>query len=218
MVNPVTVEVRRETLPDRPEAAQAWVDEGLALARGFEGHLGGGVLHDAENQNVLHVLYRFRDEEALERWERSPERQRWLQDGEAFVLDSRVQKRTGFEGWFDGPAITQQVDDRTGSIRTIGVRSAPVRWKQACAIWLGMFPMNVLVSWLLSMVPWWGELPIPARSAIMVTVLAPTMTFAVMPFVTRVLRPWLRRNPGMIKSERALREALDQRTDSQGTP
>lgn len=211
MIAPVTVEIRRETAPEHVGAAAAWVDEGLALARGFDGYLGGGVLRDAENENVLHAVYRFRDEEALERWEQSVERQRWLSGGEPIVLDARMQRRTGIEGWFDGPDLRREVDARTGSIRTIGVRSAPVRWKQACAIWLGMFPVNLTLSWLLTMLPWWGQVPLPLRSAMTVTLLAPLMTFAIMPVVTRLLRPWLRRNPGVIRSERALREALDAR-------
>jgi antibiotic biosynthesis monooxygenase (ABM) superfamily enzyme len=37
------------------------------------------------------------------------------------------------------------------------------------------------------------------------------MTFVMMPAVTRVLRPWLRRNPGVIRKERSLLEALDSR-------
>lgn len=209
MAVPVTVEIRRETTPERVGEAEAWVDEGLTLVRDFEGYLGGGMLRDAENGNVLHAVYRFRDEDALQRWESSPERQRWLSHGEPIVLQARTQRRTGIEGWFDGPGLRHEVDTRTGSIRTIGVRSAPVRWKQACAIWLGMFPMNLLLSWLLTMQPWWGETPLPLRSAITVTVLAPLMTFAVMPAVTWMLRKWLRRNPGTIRSERALRDALD---------
>lgn len=211
MANPVTVEVRRETAPESAGDAIAWVDEGLALARGFDGCLGGGMMRDAENENVLHVVYRFRDESALERWERSEERRRWLRGGAPLVLNVRVQRRTGIEGWFDGPELREELDLPTGRVRTIGVRSAPLRWKQMCAIWIGMLPLNMLISWLVSLLPWWGAVSVPLRSLVMVSVLAPTMTFAVMPLVTRTLRPWLRRNAGVIRSERSLREALDAR-------
>ena len=209
MGNPVTVAVRRETTPERSADAVAWIDEGLHLARNFNGCLGGGLMRDADHDHVLHVIYTFRDEQALDEWERSVERQRWLELGESLVLDVRVQRRTGIEGWFDGPVLTRQVNERTGRARAIGVRSAPLRWKQACAIWLGMLPMNLLVGWLISMAPWWIELPLPLRAVIQVSLLAPAMTFAVMPMVTRILRPWLRRDSGFIRSERALREALD---------
>lgn len=205
----VTVSVRRETNPERVGDAVAWIEEGLTLARGFEGCLGGGMLLDGENGNVLHVVYRFRDETSLERWEHSPERRRWLQGGDPFVEGIRVQRRTGIEGWFDGPGLAQERDEHTGAMRTIGVRSAPLRWKQACAIACGMYPLNVLTAWLFTSVPWWIDVPIPMRSAVTVAVLAPTMTFLMMPTVTRLLRPWLRRNARAIRSERSLQEALD---------
>lgn len=186
----------------------AWLDRGMLLARCFDGYLGGGILRDAKDQNVLHAVYRFEDPEALQRWEASHERKLWLASGEPLVVAERTQRRTGIEGWFDGPRL-QQETDTSGAVRTVGVRSAPQRWKQACAIWLGMFPTNLLVSVAFSLLPWWGDVHIALRVAIMVSVLAPLMTFAVMPLVTRILRPWLRRNPGVIKSERALNEALD---------
>lgn len=209
MSTPVTVEIRRETSPERSGEAVAWLDHGMVLARRFDGYLGGGVLRDTEDQNVLHAVYRFRDHEACQRWEDSEERKQWLSSGEPFVIAERTQRRTGIEGWFDGPRLQQETDGETGTVRTIGVRSAPQRWKQTCAIWIGMFPMNLLISWLLSFLPWWGDMHLALRVALLVTVLAPLMTFAVMPVVTRVLRPWLRRNPGVIRSERALNEALD---------
>lgn len=211
MSTPVTVSVRRETAPSRVGDAVAWVNEGLALALGRSGSLGGGVLRDAQNENVLHVIYRFRDEEALAEWEGSEERQRWLRNGESLILDARTQRRTGIEGWFDGSELRQTLDPATGRVRTIGVRSAPVRWKQAVAIWSGMLPLNIAVSLLVSTLPWWGEVALPLRSLITVSVLVPIMTFFVMPAVTRALRPWLRRNPGTIRSERALVEALNSR-------
>lgn len=98
---------------------------------------------------------------------------------------------------------------RGDAVRTTGARSAPQRWKQACAIWLGAFPLNLLLSLLLTALPWWGDTPLTLRSLLMVSMLAPLMTFAVMPAVTRLLRPWLRRDPQAVRNERALAEALD---------
>lgn len=160
-------------------------------------------MRDAENENILHMTYRFSDEESLTDWEHSLERQKWLRNGDPLVIDATVQSRTGIEGWFDGPELRHSVDVQTGAVRTIGVRSAPLRWKQAVAIWLGMFPLNLMVSFAVSQLDWWGDLAIPLRSVLTVTLLVPIMTFFMMPLVTRVLRPWLRRNPGTIKSERS---------------
>ena len=56
-----------------------------------------------------------------------------------------------------------------------------------------------------------GAASLTAHSLVLVSCLVPAMTFVVMPIVTRALRPWLRRNPGMIRSERALADALDAR-------
>jgi antibiotic biosynthesis monooxygenase (ABM) superfamily enzyme len=209
MGSPVTVTVRRETSAEGADAALAWVDEGLALARRFDGCLGGGVLRDEERRNVLDVVYRFRDQSALEKWEHSPERREWLRSGEQLVSSIRVQRRTGIEGWFDGPQLAHEVDRRTGAVRTIGVRSAPLRWKQACAIAIGMYPVNLAAAWAVSLLPWWSGVPLAVRAAVTVAALAPTMTFLMMPLVTRLLRPWLRRDAKAIRSERSLRQALD---------
>lgn len=211
MSTPVTVLIRREAEPEHVSDAVDWIEEGLALARESEGCLGGGVMRDEENENVLHAMCCFTDEQALVGWEASERRHRWLDHGEPLVREMRIQRRTGVEGWFDGPQVRSAVDSSTGSVRTVVVRAAPVRWKQACAIWIGMFPMNALTSWIIAMLPWWGDMPILMRSAIVVTVLAPVMTFVMMPTVTRALRPWLRRRPGAIRTERFLLDALDSR-------
>ena len=168
-------------------------------------------MRDAEHENVLHVVYRFRDRRSLEHWDRSDARRNWSLAGEPLASTVAVQRRTGIEGWFDGAKLRQTFDTRTGTLRTIGVRAAPQRWKQATAIWLGMFPLNVAATWIASHFSWWGELPAVTRSFLLVSALVPVMTFVVMPFVTRLLRPWLRRNSGVIKSERALNEALEAR-------
>lgn len=211
MSTPVTVAVRREADPERVEETIRWIDRGLEMARGFDGCLGGGVMRDARQENVLHVIYRFTDRKALARWEQSEQRRKWVDAGHRLVSNAAVQRRTGIEGWFDEPRLRRVLDRRTGTVQTIGVRAAPPRWKQAIAVWCGMLPVNLSISLLLSQLVWWQELSVPLRSVLLVTAMAPLMTFAVMPAVTRLLRHWLRRNPGSIRSERALREALDAR-------
>lgn len=209
MSTPVTVEVTRRTAPHRADDAVTWLDDGLRLARRFPGCLGGGIVRDDDDSGVLHVAYRFSDEQRLRAWECSAERRRWLLDGAPFVLDASVQRRTGVEGWFDAPQLRREVHARTGSVRTVKVRSAPVRWKQAVAIWCGMFPLNVLVNVVVSQLAWFQALPLVLRSALLVSTLVPLMTFIMMPAVTSVLQPWLRRNPGVIRTERSLLSALD---------
>lgn len=73
------------------------------------------------------------------------------------------------------------------------IPAAPPRWKQAVTIWLGFFPTNLLASWLLGFVPGFTEWPLIARVLLSTVLLTPVMTYAVLPWVTRMLRPWLQR-------------------------
>ncbi len=69
----------------------------------------------------------------------------------------------------------------------------PPRWKQAVTIWVGFFPTNLLASWLLGFVPGFAEVPLVLRVLATTLMLTPVMTYAVLPWVTRLLRPWLQR-------------------------
>lgn len=181
----ITVSIMREVDPTRISEATAWVQAGINLAIKYPGFLGSGWVRAGEHSNSWHMLYRFSGEETLVAWENSPERDWWLSSGKQFMQQSRVEKRTGIEGWFDEPtAVTIDV-----SGEAVG---PPPRWKQAISIWLGFFPLNLvftlLVTWL---VPFWTDIGILLRVLITTLILAPTMTFWVLPFVTRLLRNWL---------------------------
>ncbi|WP_053352343.1 hypothetical protein [Leucobacter musarum] len=84
-----------------------------------------------------------------------------------------------------------------------------LQMKKVLSIWIGMYPVNVATSWVITMLPWWGGVAIPARSAIVVTVVAPIMTLVMMPAVTRLLAPWLRRRPEHREHEAQLCARLD---------
>jgi antibiotic biosynthesis monooxygenase (ABM) superfamily enzyme len=187
---PITVSIRREVDPAHISEATAWVQTGVNLAHKYPGFLGSGWVRAGEASQVWHMLYRFANEETLAAWEQSPERSWWLSMGQGFVKSERSKRRTGIEGWFDEPATGSipVTDDATSSV---DLPPAPPRWKQAVAIWLGFFPVNLLFSYLVSPVPGWGELPLWTRVLATTLVLTPIMAYWVLPLVTRMLRRWL---------------------------
>ncbi|WP_156175063.1 MULTISPECIES: antibiotic biosynthesis monooxygenase [unclassified Leucobacter] len=217
MSSPVTVMVRRETAETRVDEVLAWLDQGLLLARDFEGYLGGGVLRDASRKNVLITVYAFADRRSLERWNHSEQWHGWTRDGAPLARVADVQKRTGLEGWFAEIHDVPGRDPNRGRPGSAIASATPPRWKQAAAIWCGMLPLNIGVTSVATQLPWWGHLPIAVRSLLLVSSLVPLMTFVVMPAVTRVLRPWLRRDPALARNEQLLRDALDS-LGSAGSP
>jgi uncharacterized protein len=197
--DPITVSIRREVDPARISEATAWVQTGVNLANKYPGFLGSGWVRAGEQSQVWHMLYRFANEPTLDAWEQSPERSWWLSVGEGFVRSERSRRRTGIEGWFDEPATgSVPVSDVAASAQgesDAELPTAPPRWKQAVTIWLGFFPVNLVLAYLVSPVPGWGELPTWARVLATTVVLTPVMTYWVLPMVTRMLRSWLAAKP-----------------------
>ena len=197
--DPITVSIRREVDPARISEATAWVQTGVNLANKYPGFLGSGWVRAGEQSQVWHMLYRFANEPTLDAWEQSPERSWWLSVGEGFVRSERSRRRTGIEGWFDEPATgSVPVTDAAASAQgesDAELPTAPPRWKQAVTIWLGFFPVNLVLAYLVSPVPGWGELPIWVRVLATTVVLTPVMTYWVLPMVTRMLRSWLAAKP-----------------------
>ncbi|GAA1856407.1 antibiotic biosynthesis monooxygenase [Microbacterium koreense] len=199
-LHPITVAIERRIDPSAAAEAMDWMHTGTELAGGFDGFLGSGWVRSGEGSDLWYMLYRFRDITTLESWEQSPERSSWLAAGRGFAHEVRSERRTGIEGWFDAPRAThvepsgsRPTDDTaTGPVQQ-PVPAAPPRWKQAVTIWLGFFPTNLLASWLLGYVPGFDEWPLVGRILLTTVLLTPLMTYAILPFVTRMLRPWLQR-------------------------
>ena len=191
--DPITVSIRREVDPARIAEATAWVQTGVNLANKYPGFLGSGWVRSGDETNVWHMLYRFADEQTLTAWEDSGERGWWLSMGEGFVRSERSRRRTGIEGWFDEPTTGTITVQTTDGRAEVAVVNAPPRWKQAVSIWIGFLPVNMAFTLLSGLVPGWAEVPVALRVLITVSVLTPIMAYWVLPFVTRLLAPWLHR-------------------------
>lgn len=177
---PITVSITRRVDSSRLSEVTHWVQDGVNLANTYEGFLGSGWVRANADSDEWHMLYRFADAEALEKWESSDDRAGWLYDGRELVEVSRVERRTGIEGWFDEPQP--------------GAPSAPPRWKQAVTIWLGFFPTSLTFNLVMpALFPGWRHLPTIETVLISTLILTPLMTFWLLPFVTRLLQPWLRK-------------------------
>ncbi|WP_072314971.1 antibiotic biosynthesis monooxygenase [Agrococcus sp. Marseille-P2731] len=186
---PITVAIERVVDPRMDRYAQAWAQHGVDLASRFEGFLGAGWVRESRRTQRWHMIYRFEDRVTLDAWEQSPERQQWIAGGASFAKESRVERRSGIEGWFDAPAGVVVEDDARVEIRQ--VTAAPPVWKQMIVVWLAFFPMNVLVTWLLGLIPGFGELALPLRLLVSTVILTPIMVGLILPFITRLAAPWL---------------------------
>ncbi|GAA2753697.1 antibiotic biosynthesis monooxygenase [Amnibacterium kyonggiense] len=181
---PITVSVTRRVPPDRVREAQAWLRSGQDLVAAMPGYLGSGWIRSGADGEEWHVLYRFRDAASLAAWEASSERAWWVASAAGIVEDSRVERRTGIEGWFEAPSSVEVAD---------AAPPAPPRWKQMVSIFIVFYPLSLAIQFFAA--PVTGGLELWLRVLVTVVIATPLMTYLLLPLVTRALRPWLLRRP-----------------------
>ncbi|MGY2067403.1 antibiotic biosynthesis monooxygenase [Blastococcus sp. SYSU DS0619] len=101
---PVTVTVARVVRPDQQDAFERWAADVQQLAATFPGHLGSTLLRPGPASDEYHLVYRFRDDESLAAWERSPERHAALDRVQQLVEEERISRAVGLQSFFAVPA------------------------------------------------------------------------------------------------------------------
>jgi antibiotic biosynthesis monooxygenase (ABM) superfamily enzyme len=101
---PVTVTVARVVRPDRQDAFEQWATDVQELLAAFPGSLGSSLLRPGPGSDEFHLVFRFRDNETLAAWERSPEREQALARVRQLVEDERTARAVGLESFFAVPA------------------------------------------------------------------------------------------------------------------
>ena len=179
----VTVSIVRHVAPGHAAQMVAWVRAGSSLAERFPGFLGTGWVRPSDDSEEWHMLYRFEDHASLDAWESSPQRAWWLGSAQGLVGESRVERRTGIEGWFDDP-VEHDVEDLRPPA------PAPPRWKQATVIWLTFFPLSLALGSLLLLTGL--HLDIVLRTLVTTLVATPIMTYGLLPWMTKRFEWWLK--------------------------
>jgi len=183
----VTVSVTRHIDPSQADRMVAWINAGASLAERFDGFLGTGWVRPSQQSREWHMLYRFDSPQALEEWQASEQRRWWLQSAQGIVGESIEERRTGIEGWFDQPVSSDVADLRPAP-------AAPPRWKQGTVIWMAFFPLNLLATWVLSMLlP--EATPLPLRVFVGTVLLTPVMVYVALPTLTSWMSWWLHGEP-----------------------
>ena len=175
---PLTVVVTWHVRQGAEGEFEAWRQEVSAAALKFPGHMGINVIRPGDAAGEYVVIFRFDTFDHLRTWQESDVRRRLLKKADSFrVGEPSYHFQSGLEYWFT-PSRQQH---------------SPPNWKMALVTVLGVWPVSILVPWLINpfianQPPWMQALWVAAGIVIL-------LTWVVMPILVRFLRPWLEQTP-----------------------
>jgi uncharacterized protein len=174
MVEPITVTVARNVEPGRESDFEEWAAGILNEASKWPGFLGAGLLKPGPGDHEWHLVYRFRDNASLSRWETSDVRATWLSEADRFMTERARTRVSGLETWFELPGKTSK---------------APPKPKMATIAFAAIFPIALFFALVSPLEP----LPIPLvlRVALQTLAITGLMTWVFMPRLTRLFQRWL---------------------------
>lgn len=173
----VTVTISRRVKPECQEEFELFL-VGITNACGqFRGHLGSNIFRPVNSDDPEYrVIFKFDRLSNLRNWETSLERKQWFDIAEPLTVSPpKIQVISGLETWFTlsgKPSITP-----------------PPRYKMALVTWLAVFPLITIISATLQQLL--GMLPLVLRVAIVTAIAVPTMTYLLMPQMTKLFAVWL---------------------------
>lgn len=176
---PVSTQVTMTVPAAKVAQFEDLLQEVIAAARGFEGHLGVDVLRP-EGGGTYQIIFRYRGRTEHEAFMASEQRLNLVQRIEELLdgaTGARVRSVDGWEGWFVNPGYAPPVPPR--------------RWKIAVITLAVLYP--IVLGLLTSLRPLTGGWPPPVGMLLVMALTIPLMTWVVMPWLTTRLGPWLRK-------------------------
>jgi uncharacterized protein len=174
---PVTVDVLQRVKPGCEAAFEQVLNDLIAAARSFEGHLGVNVFRSGDRAHPEYrVVFKFDHISQLQQWESSVIRQRLLERVSQLTVDQgQTSVLTGLETWFTLPSQP-------------GL-PPPARYKMVVITAIAIFVLLNLANRFI--VPFLGALPPLLGMLIVVLLMVSLMTYIIMPRLTKLFAGWL---------------------------
>lgn len=172
----IHVAITRRVRPGREAEFQQGLLEFMQTSFGHDGVLGASMLEPPPGSasREFGILRTFSSEVERDAFYASPMFKAWDERARTMTEGGAEHRELqGLEAWF-----------RSG-------RDTPPRWKMAIATFMGVFPVAILLN--LTVGPIIRSLPFLISNAIFNACVVALLTWVVMPFVTRMLKSWLRK-------------------------
>jgi len=156
---------------------EAALQDVMRQAQTFEGYHGIQLLQPtAQGQNEYLLVVRFDKQENYERWESSAIRKDWSEKLTSYIhKESVVRQDVGLAFWFS-------TAEKPGS-------TSPTKWKMALLTWIVIYPLILMLSFLAGV--YLAFLPPSLRMLLISMILVVSMTYFIMPGVTKKFAFWL---------------------------
>ncbi len=174
----VTVAVTRIVKPGCEEAFERALHDFVQDSLHLPGQLGVHILRPVPGSGSREygILRRFESAEARDEFYRSSLFEEWKQKVVGLVEgEPRYERLSGLETWFTLPGQRAIVP--------------PPRWKMALVTLLAVFPLSLVLG--ITLGKWTSGWPIFVSSLVIGALMVILLTWALMPQLTRLFKPWL---------------------------
>jgi uncharacterized protein len=172
----LTAVVRRRIKPGAEGRFEALMRDFTGFVLRQHGHLGINVIRPSSDSREYVVLDRFATQEDRRRFTSSSEYRDWMERlREVSEKDPDIQEMGGLSFWFTVPGKPH--------------RRPPPKPKMALVTLLGVYPLSMLLPKLV--LPVTAGWPQWLQALIIASLIVVTLTWLVMPLLTRVFEKWL---------------------------
>lgn len=176
MSDVVTVIIKRAVKSGFEKNYEDWLNRLSEAAKIFEGYLGSEFHRPPSGSNIYTSVIRFKTLSALEEFEDSDLRVKFLKEAEPFVDGDAIwEKMTGLEFWFDPPEGTQVPQ--------------PSQLRMTLLLIVVVFSLVYVIGGIVGSML--GDWPYPIRLLITITIEIFLMTYLIMPRLTKLLARWI---------------------------
>ncbi|MGB5998068.1 MAG: antibiotic biosynthesis monooxygenase [Marinomonas sp.] len=175
-----TVVITHRVSENQQTDYEQWLSEIIPLSKSYPGHLGAQVIRPiSEGVATYTIIIRYDSKENMLAWMGSEDREKLIGKVRHLLEDEDHYKvLEGWDFWFTPEGSKARL---------------PTRWKQFLVTWSAIFPLVLLMSYVVGKVFYVLVLPnsIVLRTLVITCLVVMAMVYIVMPRYTNLVHRWL---------------------------